>query len=78
MDKETEIIEADDIRVRIKQFEEDLEELLKKHDLSLQITEDFPVYRLLPEEVQLALAVLKKHGMQYKFSYTERTKNPQS
>jgi len=41
-----------------------IDEYLKKHKFKLGYAIDFPIYKILPEEVQLALKVLTKHGMQ--------------
>jgi hypothetical protein len=60
------------IEKKIELFEKELGELLEKHNLDMTIMMDFPEYRILPEEIQLAIIVLNKHRMQYKISYKEK------
>lgn len=40
-----------------------IEKYLQKHGYKLSYGIEFPIYRILPDEVQLALKVLKKHGL---------------
>lgn len=40
-----------------------IETYLQKHGFKITYTVDFPIYKILPDEVQLALSVLNKHGM---------------
>lgn len=47
----------------MKEAEKELLELLKRNNCSLGYSFDFPMYRKLPIEVQLALQVLKKNGL---------------
>lgn len=54
----------------IVNFEKELQELKKKHNLDPVATIEFPQYRELPEEVLLALKVLEKH--RYKIMLTYR------
>jgi len=44
-------------------IEEQITKLMKDNDFKFSYEFDFPKYRELPEEVQLALKVLANHGM---------------
>ncbi len=52
-------------------MQNEIEEILKKHNKSLSYEMDFPVYRILPEEVLLAIKVLEKHGMRIKITFKD-------
>lgn len=41
-----------------------IEELLKKNNLKLVYHLDFPIYKILPDAVKLALNVIYSHGME--------------
>lgn len=41
-----------------------IEELLKKNNLKLVYQLDFPIYKILPDAVKLALNVIYSHGME--------------
>lgn len=43
-------------------FESELQELLSKYHIRIETTVEFPHYKILPEEVKLALIILNKHG----------------
>ncbi len=47
---------------------EEIQQLLQKHGGKFDYQITFPKYRQLPEEVLLALKVLKNHGMTVVFS----------
>lgn len=49
-------METDEVKKQIQ-------DILKKskHRIDFQI--DFPMYKVLPEEVKLALRIIQKHGM---------------
>jgi hypothetical protein len=53
--------------VSLKSAQDELEGVLKKHNVSLQYEVVFPMYKRLPDEVQLALKVLMRHGMTIRF-----------
>ena len=40
---------------------------LKENSLAVSYTIDFPLYKVLPDEVKLALSVLSKNGMKIMF-----------
>lgn len=41
----------------------DLHKYLEENNLEIKFEIDFPMYKILPDEVQLALKILRKHGM---------------
>ena len=47
----------------MKQVEKEIQQILKDYNCRLHYRITFPQYRVLPEEVQLALSVLARHGM---------------
>lgn len=57
---------------RIAAFEQGLKDLRERLGLELSPQIDFPIYKQLPPEVQLALEVIKKHGGVYVTSYIDR------
>ena len=57
-----------DIKEKIRNYEQKLQELKKETGLEPVVTIEFPQYKILPLEVQLALKVLENH--QYKFMLT--------
>lgn len=48
--------------------EEQIQKILKENKLKFDYQFTFPVYRILPDEVQLALKVLQKHGLTVVFT----------
>lgn len=59
---------------RVQSFNIELAPVLKKYNLSMGATATFPIYKILPVEVDLALEVLKKHGVQYHVAFRDRIK----
>ncbi len=51
----------------IEKANEEIQEVLKKYHVKVDQSIEFPVYRILPDEIQLALNILKKHGMKIVF-----------
>lgn len=47
--------------------EKELQEVLKKHKAVIGFEISFPIYKQIPDEVNLALRVVKKHGMTISF-----------
>jgi len=56
---------------RIKVFEKEFVELLAKNELEYIIMVDFPIYKILPPEVELAMKIINKHGVQYQLGYSD-------
>lgn len=48
--------------------QQQIKELLAKEGLEMRYKLDFPMYRILPDELQLALKVLEKHKMGIKIT----------
>lgn len=46
-----------------EELNKQIRDLLKKNGYKIGYNLSFPIYRILPDEVQLALGVLQKHGM---------------
>lgn len=65
------ILNADDVQVRIKEFESEYAALPKKYRLKVNIIMKFPQYNILPDHVKLAILVLQKEGMEFGFNYTD-------
>jgi hypothetical protein len=53
--------QENELKARKETFFKEFVELQKKHKFSLDIKLDFPEYKILPVDVQLALAVISKH-----------------
>ena len=47
----------------MKKAEDDIAKILRRHGMYFKYKLTFPVYKILPEEVSLALKVLEKHNM---------------
>jgi len=47
--------------------EKEIQDILKKHNLKIGYKLDFPRYKILPDEVQLALKVLANNGLKISF-----------
>lgn len=54
---------------------EELNSLLSKKNLAIGYEFSFPRYNILPDEVRLALSVIKSHGMKISLSLHEVDKN---
>ena len=52
---------------------EQLDRVLKSYNYKLGYEMEFPIYKILPDEVKLALLILQKHGM--KVSITIKPKD---
>lgn len=50
---------------------EEIAQALKKHNLRINYEISFPRYNILPDEVRLALSVLKNHGMKITIALDE-------
>lgn len=47
--------------------EKELQEVLKKYKAVIGFEISFPIYKQIPDEVTLALRIVKKHGMTISF-----------
>jgi hypothetical protein len=52
---------------KIKKANDEIQQVLKKYGLEISFQYDFPIYRIIPDEVKLALKVLSKHSMKILF-----------
>lgn len=52
----------------IDEAQKEIEEILKKHKLEIGYSVTFPIYKILPDEIELALKVIAKHGMKISFT----------
>lgn len=57
---------------RIKLFEAELKALQEKYQLQLHADVQFPIYKVLPDEVELAMIIIKKHGAVCSSSYIDK------
>jgi len=64
--------ENQEIRKKIIDFETELEILKKKYEVDPVATLEFPHYRVLPDEVLLALKIIERHGYKIMLSYKEK------
>ncbi len=58
---------------RIKKADEEIKSVLKKYNLTIEPKIDFPVYRELPIELQLAIKIIEKHDAVWKIVLKEAT-----
>lgn len=57
---------------QLEKAKAELEELKTKYDVELQVNIDFPVYKVLPDELQLALRVIAKENPQFIVSLAQK------
>ena len=55
-----------------KEAKKQIDNICKQNNLHIKYKLEFPVYRILPDEVKLALNILEKHGMVIKFELEEK------
>lgn len=65
-------VEKSDFQKRADAFFADLKELQDKHKTDINISIDFPEYKILPDELRLALSVMSKHKMQFVIGLKDR------
>lgn len=70
--KEETKIEKTDLQKRSNAFFADLKDLQDKHKADINISIDFPEYKILPDELRLALSVMSKHKMQFVIGLKDR------
>lgn len=59
--------------MKINEVDNEIQEILKKYNYDLGYSFEFPMYKILPDEVKLALSVLEHHGMKVVVSLVEKT-----
>lgn len=52
--------------------EKEIQGILKKHGLKFGYHFNFPMYKILPDEVKLAMRVLHNHGLKIGFILKEK------
>ena len=52
----------------------EITDILDKKNLEIGYEISFPTYKILPDEVKLALSVLGKHGMKISFILKDKSK----
>jgi len=57
---------------RQKQFNDRFKQLQDACNMNVEVVMNFPEYRMLPVDLQLALEVLNKHKFQYIINPTDR------
>lgn len=57
-----------------KKITDEVKAVLDKHGKEFSYKIDFPVYRILPVEVQLAMEILDKHKMKIILAYKDKQK----
>lgn len=65
-----------DLKERVAAYEAENKALLAKYRLKYGINIDFPMYKELPDELKLALAVMAKHKMDVQASYSDIPEEP--
>lgn len=60
---------------RVNSCTEEIKPILKKYNLKMGAIPAFPQYAILPDEVQLALKILDKNGVQYHVAFQEEKNN---
>jgi len=55
-----------------KSITKEFQEFLNKHNVTPDIQLNFPEYRVLPADLQLALQVISKHTHQYVLNFKEK------
>lgn len=59
------------------QANKDIQKILDTYNLEYGFKIDFPIYRILPDEVQLALRIIEKNKMRIKVFLSKRQDPPQ-
>lgn len=45
------------------EVKKEIDALCKNNNMEIKYKFDFPIYRIIPDEVKLAVSVLEKHGL---------------
>lgn len=61
----------------IETANKEIQKVLDTYGLQYNFKLDFPVYRIIPDEVQLALRVIEKHKMRIKVFLDKKKDTPQ-
>lgn len=63
--------ENNDISERISKYEVEMTEFARKLEIKPTISPEFPQFRILPEDLQLALLIVNKYNCQYMIQYKD-------
>lgn len=58
-----------EVQDHLTKFQEELAALMKAHNIVIDCVLTFPMYKIYPDEVKLAVKVISNHGGQYQVSY---------
>jgi hypothetical protein len=64
-------VEKLSLEQKSKIFQEKLEEIKKELNVEVQINIDFPEFKILPADIQLALLVISKHTSNFSLTLKE-------
>lgn len=56
---------------KVKDFEKEYQELLKRYNLKMSVNLDFPIYKTLPAKLQLALQIIFEENVRFKAYFEE-------
>ena len=59
------------IETKKQEFSKEFNDLLLKYGYKVQISLDFPEYKVLPDDLKLALVVMNKHKNQFLLNFIE-------
>jgi len=62
---------SEELKVKIKEVVDIFNQTLKERNLKMAVAIDFPIYKELPPDAQLAMLVLEKHGATFKMTFKE-------
>lgn len=65
----------DTLAENAKKADKEIQDVLAKYKLKMVVKMDFPLYRQLPDEVQLALKVLENHKGTHLLEYINLENN---
>lgn len=60
-----------DLKQRVKKYEDKIQRLKHKYSVDPVITLEFPQYRVLPDDLVLALKIIEKHGHKFMLTYKD-------
>ena len=56
---------------KVEDFTKELQTLKEKYQLDFSVAIDFPDYKVLPSDLQLALAVMSRHRLSYVLGFKD-------
>lgn len=67
--------QTNDLKSRVEQAQKEINDVLKKYEISMTSSIEFPIYKQLPVDLQLAVAVINKHEPAFVPVFTDLKKN---